>query len=229
MEEQLRLLTLENPEFDIDLSVDWQPYGLEASTTITCLKDNFDEYLQLYLVVFETEVTAYTGSNGETLFRNVVLDMLPTAAGKLLDYNWYKGTNEVQTFSWTFKPYVEDVDDLAVAAFIQERSTNKILQAAVKYQDLRVGKFDPLSESGSLYIYPNPAHQLINVNLGYRIENNGRIELFDIHGKVVFEVTIPPASQVIQLDIGQLNNGMYILRWSEAGKVKGMSKVVVIR
>jgi PKD repeat protein len=229
MEEQLRLLTLENPEFDIDLSVDWQPYGLEASTTITCLKDNFDEYLQLYLVVFETEVTAYTGSNGETLFRNVVLDMLPTAAGKLLDYNWYKGTNEVQTFSWTFKPYVEDVDDLAVAAFIQERSTNKILQAAVKYQDLRVGKSDPLSESGSLYIYPNPAHQLIHVNLGYRIENNGRIELFDIHGKVVFEVTIPPASQVIQLDIGQLNNGMYILRWSEAGKVKGMSKVVVIR
>ncbi len=227
MEEQLRLLTLENPAFDIDLSVEWLPNGLEASATLTCLKDNFDEYLQLYLVVIETEVTAYTGHNGDTRFRNVVLDMLPTAAGKLLDYNWYKGTNEVQTFSWTYKPYVEDIDDLAVVAFIQERSTNKILQAAVESQDLRVGKSDPLSESGRLYIYPNPAHRLIHVNLGYRIENKGRIELFDIHGKVVLEETIPPGYQVIQLDIDQLNNGMYILRWSESGKVKGMSKVVV--
>lgn len=229
MEEQLRLLTLENPEFDIDLSVEWLPNGLEASTTVTCLKDTFDKYLQLYLVVFETEVTAYTGRNGETHFRNVVLDMLPTAAGKLLDDNWYKGTNEVHTYSWTYKPYVEDVDDLGVAAFIQERSTNKILQAAVEYQDLRVGKYDPLTESGNLHIYPNPAYQLINVNLGYRIEHNGRIELFDIHGKVVLEETIPPGYQVIQLDIDHLSNGMYILRWSEAGKVKGRSKVVVNR
>jgi len=229
LEEQLRLLTLENPAFDIDLSVEWLPDGLEASTTVTCLEDTFNEYLQLYLVVFETEVTAYTGRNGDTHFRNVVLDMLPTAAGKLLDYYWYKGTSEVQTYSWPYKPYVEDVHDLAVAAYIQERSTNKILQAAVEYQDLGVGRSDAIAESGSFYIYPNPAHQLINVNLGYRIEHNGRIELFDIQGKVVLEETIPPGCQVIQLDTDQLNDGMYILRWSEAGKVKGMSKVVVNR
>ncbi len=229
IEEQLRLLTFENTAFDIDLSVEWLETGLEASTTVTCLKDGFDKYLQLYLVVFETEVTAYTGSNGDTRFRNVVLDMLPTAAGKLLDDNWHIGTNDVQTLLWSYKPYVEDVYDLAVAAFIQERSTGKILQAAVEYQDLSVGKSDPLSEKGSLYIYPNPASRLIYVNLGYRTENNGRIELFDIHGKLVLEETVPPGYQVIQLDIDRLNNGMYVLRWIESGVVKGMNKVVVNR
>ena len=229
MKDQLRVLTLEDPAFDIDLSVTWLANGLEASATVTCLKDSCKEYMQLYLVVFETEVTAYAGSNGETRFRNVVLDMLPTAAGKLLGNNWHKGTNEEQICSWTYKPYVEDVEDLAVAAFIQERSSGKILQAAVKYQDMMVGKSDPLSESGSLSIYPNPASRLLYVNLGNRIENNGRIELFDIHGKVVFEKIIPPGYQVIQLDIDRLNNGMYILRWTESGKVTGISKVVVNR
>jgi hypothetical protein len=229
MEEQLRLLAFENPGFDIDLSVEWLETGLEASATVTCLKDSCDEYLQLYLVVFETEVTAYRGSNGETRFRNVVLDMLPTAAGKLLGDNWHKGTSEAQTVLWTYKPYVEDAEDLAVAAFIQERSTGKILQAAVEYQDLMVGKSDPLSESGNLPIYHNLSSRLLYVNLGNRTENNGRIELFDLHGKVVLEETVAPGYQVIQLDIGQLNNGMYFLRWTEAGRVRGMSKVVVSR
>jgi len=229
MEEQLHLLTLENPAFDIDLSVQWLGTGLEASVTINCLEDSFDEYLQLYLVVFETEVTAYTGHNGDTHFRNVVLDMLPTPAGKLLDNNWQIGTNESQTFSWTYKPYVEDIDDLAVAAFIQERSTKKILQAVVEYHDPSVGKHDPLSESCGLYIYPNPAQRFIHANLGYSTENTSRIELFDIHGKVVFEETIPPGYQVIQIDIDQLYTGLYLLRWSESGKVIGVSKFVVNR
>jgi hypothetical protein len=153
--------------------------------------------------------------------------MLPTAAGKLLDNTWNKGTSEERSFSWTYKPYVEDVDDLAVAAFIQERSTNKILQAAVEYQDFGVGNPDPIYERGGLHIYPNPAHRLIHVNLGNRIENSGRLELFDIQGKLVLEETIPPGYQVIQINIDQLGDGMYILRWSESAKVKGMSKVVV--
>ena len=98
MEDQLRLLTLESPAFDVDLVVDWQETGLEASVAVTCNRDRYDEYIQLYLVVIESEVTAYTGRNGDTHFRNVVLDMLPTAAGKLLEDTWLKGTSENLTY-----------------------------------------------------------------------------------------------------------------------------------
>jgi hypothetical protein len=227
MEEQLRFLTLDNQAFDIDLSVEWLANGLEATASITCLRDGFDDYLQLYLVVFETEVTAYTGNNGDSRFRNVVLDMLPTAAGKLLDNSWNEGMSEVRSHYWTYKPYVEDVEDLAVAAFIQERSTNRILQAAVTYQGLSVVSSGPLAQSGNLHVYPNPAHRFVHVNLGDRMENSGRIELFDIHGKRVLEETVPPGYQVIQLHLDQLESGMYILRWSESGMVRGMSKLVV--
>jgi hypothetical protein len=99
----------------------------------------------------------------------------------------------------------------------------------VEYYDPSVGIPDPLSQYSSLHVYPNPAQQMIYVNLGNRSENTGTIELFDIHGKVVFEEIIPPAYQVIQLDIDQLHNGLYLLRWSETGQVKGVSKFVLNR
>jgi hypothetical protein len=178
-------------------------------------------------VVFETEITAYTGDNGDDHFRNVVLDMLPTPAGKLLDNDWNEGLSETRSYAWSYKPYVEDINDLAVAAFIQERQSKKIIQVALDYKNLEVGKSDLLSDQRGLHIYPNPAHQLIHVNLGHRTKNVGKIEIFDVHGRLVHAETIPPAYQIIQLNTDQLRNGMYILRWSESGKVKAMNKVVV--
>ncbi len=164
--DDLRLLTLEKPAFDIDLTVDWMATGMEASTTVTCLADRFDENIQLYLVVFETSVTAYIGGNGDTHFRNVVLDMLPTPAGKLLGNNWRKGNTDTRISTWDYKPYVEDIIDLAVVAFLQDRTSGQILQAAVDYKDETVGVPDRLSQLRSLEIYPNPAQQMIYVNLG---------------------------------------------------------------
>ncbi|MFH0756826.1 MAG: T9SS type A sorting domain-containing protein [Bacteroidota bacterium] len=228
VEDQLRLLTLEIPAFEIDLTVDWLESGLEAHTTVTCLNEGYGEYIQLYLVVFETSVTAYSGSNGDTQFRNVVLDMLPTQ-GKLLGGNWYEGKSEMSTDNWTYQPYVEDIDDLAVAAFVQDRSTFRILQAAVNFKDKTVGTLDALPAIYGLRISPNPAEDLLHVNLGTRTERPGSIVVLDMSGKVLLAEQVPAGYQLFQLDIGQLERGMYILRWIESGQVRGVSKVVKAR
>jgi len=227
--DHLRLVTLEIPAFDIELSVDWQGSSLEANTTVTCATDRFDQYIQLYLVVFETSVTAYTGPNGDTHFRNVVLDMLPTPAGRLLGDNWREGKSDVHTDTWTYRPYVENINDLAVAAFLQDRNNGQILQAAVDYKDKTVGVLDPVTEMRSLHIYPNPARNTFYVNLGAITEYYGRIELLDMSGKVVLAENVPAGYQIFQLDIEHLNRGMYILQWIESGEVKGVSKIVKTR
>ncbi len=139
LREPFTCLPLRLPAFDIDLTVDWIETGIEARTTVTCLADRYDENVQLYLVVFERSVTAYTGGNGDKIFRNVVLDMLPTPAGKLLGDNWRKGTSDTRTNTWVYAPYTEDIDDLAVVAFIQDRTSKRILQATVNYKDKTVG------------------------------------------------------------------------------------------
>lgn len=226
IEDQVRLLTLEDPKFDIELSVNWLGSGLEASTTVTCATGKFEEYIQLYLVVFETSVTAYTGANGDTHFRNVVLDMLPTPAGKLLGNNWYTGKSDVHTHSWNYKPYVEDIEDLAVAALVQDRSTGQIIQASVEYKTEMVGLRNPASQLSSLHIYPNPANSTLNVNLGARTEYSGKLELLDMNGKVVLSEHVSAGYQVFQLDIDHLNRGMYILRWFESELPGKVSKFV---
>ena len=229
MEDHLRLLTLEIPKFEIDLSVDWLGASLEANATVTCVTDRFEGNIALYVVVFETSVTAYTGLNGDTYFRNVVLDMLPLPSGKLLGDKWYEGKSDVSGNTWTYQPYVEDINDLAVAAFVMDRSTGQILQAAVDYKDKTVGVRNPVTEISSLNIYPNPAYNTIYINPGARTEYNGRIELMDMTGKVVLAEHVPAKYQIFQLDIEHLDRGMYILRWIESGQVRGVSKVVKTR
>jgi hypothetical protein len=229
MENNLRLLTLEVPVFDIDLSVDWQETGLEAQATVTCQADRFNENIQLYLVVFETSVTSYTGRNGKSDFRNVVLDMLPSSSGKLLGDNWTKGKSDLQTFIWSYKPYVEDIEDLAVAAFVQDRSTNRILQATVVYKNLAVGVHSRRDGIKDLVIYPNPADRIVFVAMETGTEKKGKVELANLSGKVVLYKEAPPGTRVVQLETGPLPPGIYILRWTETGKVRGLGKVVKIR
>jgi hypothetical protein len=228
IEDHLKLVTLEIPAFEIDLWVDWLESSLEAHTTVTCLTERYKENIQLYLVVFETLVTAYTGRNGDTQFRNVVLDMLPTQ-GKLLGGNWYEGKSEVNTDTWIYQPYVEDINDLAVAVFIQDRNSFQILQAAVDYKDKTVGAPNAVSGIKGLSISPNPAQNKLQVNLGAMTEHPGRIVLLDMSGKVMLVEQIQAGYQLFQLDIEHLNQGMYILQWIESGQVKGVSKVVKLR
>jgi len=229
VEDHLSLLTLEIPAFDVELTIDWQNYSLEANTTVTCLSDRFDDYIQLYLVVFETTVSSYTGPNGDTEFRNVVLDMLPTPAGELLEDNWRKGNSNTHTYTWDYKSYVEDINELAVAAFIQDRTTGRILQAAVDYKDETVGILKPASGRQTLNIYPNPTQSTLHLNLDEETKNLGRVELSDINGRLVLSETLQPGSLEVQLHINHLERGIYILQWIESGQIRGVSKVVKTR
>ncbi|HDS07339.1 MAG TPA: T9SS type A sorting domain-containing protein [Bacteroides sp.] len=228
IEDHVRTLSLEIPEFDVDLTVDWSETELAAQTTVTCKTDKFDDNIQLYLVVFETSVSGYAGNDGSPLFRNVVLDMLPSPAGKLLGDKWVRGKSDVRTQTWIYAPYVEDIDDLAVAAFVQDRSSNRVLQAAVAYKDPMVDLPDPTAEYTNLAVYPNPAATTLFVDPGFVPENNGVIELVDLSGKVVLKEHVPAGNRVVRLNISHLNRGIYLLRWIDPGQVRGVSKVVKI-
>ena len=155
--------------------------------------------------------------------------MLPTPAGKLLGDSWPKGSSDSRNNTWAYAPYIEHLNDLGVAAFLQERSTGRILQVALDYKDETVGLQDRVSSWKNLAIYPNPAKHMINVNLGSMTEHPGRIELMEMNGKTVLSEYLPAAYQVYQLDIGNLPPGMYILNWIESDRIRGVSKFVKMK
>jgi len=174
-------------------------------------------------------VTAYRGDNGDTHFRNVVLDMLPNPAGKLLGSEWEWGKTETLSYTWDYLSYVEDIEDLGVIVFVQDRETRQVLQSASRHMASEVGFLMELSEPVSLSLYPNPASELVNINLGERATREGRLEITDISGRVVMESEVLPGYSIYQLQISSLPQGIYIISWFEQGELKGREKLIRTR
>ena len=154
--------------------------------------------------------------------------MLPTPTGKLLGNNWRLGYDEIRENDWTYLPFVENTDDLGVVAFVQDRHTNEILQADVSYKTWQVGTERNPASVESLYIYPNPAKDVVNVNLGNPSELDGRLEIIDMNGRVVHNENVPRGYQIYQLEVGKLNRGFYMIQWYEGGLLKGRNKLITV-
>lgn len=219
--------SLEIPPFKLFLAVDYMEDSLEATVSVLCTADTFTSNLQLYVAVIEREVTAYTGGNQDTSFRNVVLDMLPNAAGKLLGSGWYQGKIETRTFTWTYAPYVEDIEDLSVVAFIQDRDAKKILHADAKPHTPGVGISNKYLKNRPLNIYPNPADHYLFINLGSRVNTEGELKMVDPAGRIVWSGDVQPGYTIQRVDIGHLTDGMYLLYWLESGAIKGRTKLMI--
>ncbi len=227
--ELIRQQTAKIPQFDLDLEVQWQEESMEATALVTCKSDTFNTYLQLYVAVIETLVTGYQGLNQDTVFRNVVLDMLPTAAGKLLGNSWYKGKRESRSFSWEYVDYVEDIADLAVVAFVQDRDLGEILQVAINYQTPGVGIITGVGEERLFTVYPNPATDRVYVNLVPSANNNGQLCIMNLSGEVVQRMDLLPGSGRYEMDVEHLTGGLYIIYWLDGNVVSGRKKLVLTR
>ena len=226
-EEALKEASLEIPIFKVELQVEYLENSLEATATVTCTADTFASNLQLYMVVIEREVTAYTGLNQDTSFRSVVLDMLPTPAGRLLGNGWNMGKSETRSFTWDYAEYVEDIEDLSVVAFVQDRDNHTILQADAKPHTPGVGTKGKFNNLKSMAVYPNPAIDNLYVNFGSEVGREGVLKIADLSGREVMHTDVRPGYSILYLDISRLSRGMYMIYWMEAGEMKGRNKVIV--
>lgn len=228
-DEVLKGAAAETPLFDLLLAVDFQSDRLEGVALAVSLTDTFDAYLQLYIVVLEEEVTSYPELSPDGTFRNVVLDMLPSPSGTLLGNSWSTGTEVEQSFSWEYPVYLEDVSDLMVVAFVQDRQEGWILQAeAIRHSPL-VGSSPFHADSGALTLYPNPAQDLLTVHFGNLPVRQGSLSIVDISGREVLSTPITPGTGVRELQITHLAEGAYMLFWKEGEVVREHARFIRIR
>jgi hypothetical protein len=220
--------SLEIPLFNIKLEVNYKEDSLKGSARILCETDDFTSILQFYLAVVEREQASYTGFVRDT-FRNVVLDMLPSPFGVLLDQEWTKGAVDTIEFEWKYASYVEDVEDLSLIAFVQDRNSGKVLQATAIPHTPGVGISSNYDAGGQLKLYPNPARELLYVNLGESPEKLGEIQVVDLSGKRVLEYSVQAGVQIQQLDISSLTDGMYLIYRVEDGVISDHAKFVKSR
>jgi hypothetical protein len=226
-EAQINEVASTSAPFALDLEVQWGEESLDAWVTATCEVEAYNANLQLYVVVLETSVTAYTGSNGDIEFRNVVLDMLPSPAGTLWENSWSEGQSLQESLEWEYASFVEHSEELALVAFITDRDKDgEILQAARVFRTPTVSSKAPILPSSSLAVFPNPVSDVLYVNLGEDAREDSRLVITDLAGKRVLEKEVGQGYRMVRLDPTSLPGGMYIVSWIESGMLKGRVKVV---
>jgi hypothetical protein len=102
--------------------------------------------------------------------------------------------------------------------------------------DTTVGVADPesiVSEAG-LRVWPNPVYDQLTVD-GWQLTVGSRqstirvLEIYDLYGRKVEEIIIPPLQQSLKLDVSAWNTGVYVaVLWSEE-RIVGRAKFVVQR
>lgn len=224
--DDLKSSSLDISPFDVSLSANFQSNRLEGRVVVSCKESNFDNNIQAYVVVIETLVTAYTGSNGTIAFRNVVLDILPAATGKLLGNEWGVGVSKNIDFSWDYASYLENEEDLMLVAFIMDRDHDQILQSASLEYTPGTGQETRTADEKALAIYPNPAHDYTYINLGPTVEQAGVLRIVDLAGRSVLTSEVVPGYSIYKLDISNLSQGVYMVQWMDAGVLRGHGKLV---
>lgn len=95
--------------------------------------------------------------------------------------------------------------------------TSKFWQPAVGINEIE----DNNSKYLSLNVYPNPASDIININIDAESDGNAQLSIYDLSGKLLVDAErmILKGENNLSLDISFLKNGTYILKTVENGIV----------
>ena len=88
--------------------------------------------LKLHVAVIEEEINypSAPGSNGETVFYQVMRKMVPDASGTTMADSWTAGQTQMFVFKVAAPSYLANLNKVAVVAFIQDNSNKSVLNAA---------------------------------------------------------------------------------------------------
>jgi hypothetical protein len=185
--------------------------------------------ISLRIVVVEPLIDDVTGTNGRTIFRNVVKAMLPDAAGNVLYKEWAQDESVSVLESWKLENVYEP-DQIRVVAFIQDEATKEIYQTAADSRGIVTGFNDPpdRNDHETLFtVYPNPAEDQVFIDLSRYNGEDILLELYNNLGSLVYSARVQAGTRIHELSVDALPDGMYLLRASSGQQILGNRKVII--
>lgn len=76
----------------------------------------------------------------------------------------------------------------------------------------------------SLRVFPNPAAEVVRVQLGLREADDVQVQLFDVQGRLLLQQVhrLSQGTHVLPVELSQLPDGLYLLRASSGREVQSM-------
>ncbi len=219
--------SLYDPLFTISVASEYNTGSVGVNVTLTALKAIPMKELTLHIIVMEREITGVEQLGADKIFRNVVKDMLPNAAGTLINISWSPGSQEELSYSWIYKN-VYNPDELRIVAFVQDVLTREIYQASIDKSDFinsTDDNTDPLQEL-SFGIYPNPAQDYAIVVHNGQLVTPHTLEIYSISGSLVKSAKIEAGTTETILDLYDLEHGFYFVRISDPKGIQSILKLI---
>lgn len=225
-------------------------YGVDNKTVNTKVKFSplFNAVgAKLYVAVLEKRTTANVKSNGETEFFDVMKKMLPNENGTNVP-NVAIGNWDSISLSWEFKGNyrlpangttaerinhntehsIEEFTDLYVIAWIQ--GADKQVYQAVNLTSLTpVGTEDFSQSIKNISVYPNPASDVITVDLNMKDADKIMATLVDVQGNIVESKTTNTTigNNKISFNTSSIAAGVYHIMLFDSKNNSSVHRVVV--
>ncbi len=216
-----------DPLFEINLPdsiVDWT----DIKVDIKALENLAEGEYRLYVVIAEEDVNGY---------QNVVRDMLPSTAGISMLQSWTAGDTKSFDLSYNVGDFVLDPENLFVVAFIQDANTKLVYQAASTNTDLNMAT-KPVSSRPvqdylaskdlEMLVYPNPATNQAYLVFAEALSNEVEIQLFSHTGSLVRNALLPAGTETQILDVSGLDQGVYLIRAIQKGRIIGTQRLMIM-
>jgi hypothetical protein len=174
---------------------------------------NLSGNLRYHVVVTEKETKNNTGSNGETEFFHVMMDMLPNLNGTTLtSLNAGTSTN-VRLTSPMSLDNVEEDTDLRVVVFVQDMTTRRVLQSDwldISKSAVGVKENETLN---SLNLFPNPSNGQVTLNYASSKASDLTISVINMLGATVYTSNVAGNNGILNqnLDLSNLTKGVYMI------------------
>ncbi len=192
--------------------------GLNVTASVTVNPKINIEDASVHIAVVEKTTYNNTGSNGETEFHNVLMDMIPDANGTSIGLlagvtaSYFGSSNLITTF-------IEEFDDLMLVSWVQDNHTKSILQS--ESYDLNIVTGINNKKDVSINIFPNPGNGVFLIQGA----SNSDIEVSDVTGKTVYKESASEGNHTI--DLSGFENGIYFVRIIRGETVIAIEKLII--
>ena len=162
--------------------------GTQVSGTVQLqvVADQPSTDIRLLTAVVERLTTGNASTNGETEFHQVMMTILPTSSGQLIG-----PLSAGQSLSYPFtadmsSTFVEEMNDLAVVAWVEEIAPKRVLQSACADVPGAVG-VAPIEAHGALRVVPVPSDGPFTVIVPADLLRHApRMMLYDAQSRLVW-------------------------------------------
>jgi thiol-disulfide isomerase/thioredoxin len=198
---------------------------------------NLSGNLRLFVAIYEKVTTQNAKNNGETVFYDIFKKFMTSSQGDPLPA-LIEGDNVPMSFDYTFngsfilppsaqQPVnhatnhtVENFNNLAVVAWVQDMTTKEVLQSTNAYfGQLGVDEQALATEEvNEIRLFPNPANNFINLDMTTIGAEEVRYQVINMVGQVVAQGVFHEADEQIHtLSTEALSNGQYVIKLNGGG------------